>query len=324
MDYESGLNEISLNLLDVKENEKEDITMTDSRQKRIYRITIAGSIVNLVLIILKFLAGIFGRSSAMLADAVHSLTDLATDIIVIVFVKISGKPRDADHEYGHGKYETFATFIIGALLTLAGLGLMVDGGVHVWKSVNGAVLERPTLFALIIAVVSILSKEILFHATIRVGREEHSNAVCANAWHHRSDAFSSLGTLVGVAGAMFLGDRWRILDPVAAIFVSLFIIKSGWDIMHPSINELLEGSLSKDEEEEIKHIVLGVKGSRQMHNLRTRRIGNNVAMDLHVKMDGDITLREAHSIATAIEIELRKRFGHSAFVNIHMEPVEEI
>ncbi|MBD5246454.1 MAG: cation transporter [Barnesiella sp.] len=298
--------------------------MTDSRQKRIYRITIAGSIVNLVLIILKFLAGIFGRSSAMLADAVHSLTDLATDIIVIVFVKISGKPRDADHEYGHGKYETFATFIIGALLTLAGLGLMVDGGVNVWKSVNGAVLERPTLFALIIAVVSILSKEILFHATIRVGREEHSNAVCANAWHHRSDAFSSLGTLVGVAGAMFLGDRWRILDPVAAIFVSLFIIKSGWDIMHPSINELLEGSLSKDEEEEIKHIVLGVKGARQMHNLRTRRIGNNVAMDLHVKMDGDITLREAHSIATAIEIELRKRFGHSAFVNIHMEPVEEI
>ena len=298
--------------------------MTDSRQKRIYRITIAGSIVNLVLIILKFLAGIFGRSSAMLADAVHSLTDLATDIIVIVFVKISGKPRDADHEYGHGKYETFATFIIGALLTLAGLGLMVDGGVNVWKSVNGAVLERPTLFALIIAVVSILSKEILFHATIRVGREEHSNAVCANAWHHRSDAFSSLGTLVGVAGAMFLGDRWRILDPVAAIFVSLFIIKSGWDIMHPSINELLEGSLSKDEEEEIKQIVLGVKGARQMHNLRTRRIGNNVAMDLHVKMDGDITLREAHSIATAIEIELRKRFGHSAFVNIHMEPVEEI
>ncbi|MDE6267302.1 MAG: cation diffusion facilitator family transporter [Muribaculaceae bacterium] len=296
--------------------------MTDLREKRIYRITLAGSVVNLVLIVLKFLAGIFGKSSAMLADAVHSLTDFATDVIVVIFVKISGKPRDSDHEYGHGKYETFATFIIGALLAAAGIGLMIEGGEHVWRSLHGESLERPTMLALIIAVVSIVSKEILYRVTLRIGNEVKSQAVCANAWHHRSDAISSAGTLIGVAGAMFLGERWRILDPIAAILVSLFIIKSGWDIMRPCINELLEGSLSKEEEEEIHRIVLGVNGAEQIHNLRTRRIGNNVAMDFHVKMNGDISLREAHSIATAIEIELHKKFVHSSFVNIHMEPNE--
>ncbi|MDE7153051.1 MAG: cation diffusion facilitator family transporter [Muribaculaceae bacterium] len=296
--------------------------MADRREKRIYKVTLAGSILNLILVILKFLAGIFGRSSALVADAVHSLTDFATDIIVVIFVKISGKPRDADHEYGHGKYETFATLVVGFILLAAGIGLMVDGGEHVWKSLHGEHPAAPTCFALLIALVSIISKEIMYRVTIKVGREENSSVVCANAWHHRSDAISSLGTLIGVGGAMFLGENWRILDPVAAMLVSLFIIKSGWDIMRPCINELLEGSLSADVQDEIRRIVLGVQGAEQIHNLRTRRVGNDVAMDFHVKMDGGITLREAHSIATAIEIELRKKFGHKAMINIHMEPID--
>lgn len=296
--------------------------MADRREKRIYKVTLAGSLVNLVLVILKFLAGIFGRSSALVADAVHSLTDFATDIVVVIFVKISGKPRDADHEYGHGKYETFATLIVGVVLLGAGIGLLVDGAEHIWKSIHGEHPAAPTYFALIIALVSIIAKEIMYRVTLKVGREENSSVVCANAWHHRSDAISSLGTLLGVGGAMFLGDRWRILDPIAAMLVSLFIIKSGWDIMRPCINELLEGSLGADQQAEIRRIVLGVQGARQLHNLRTRRIGNTVAMDFHVKMDGGITLREAHTIATAIEIELRKKFGHNALINIHMEPVQ--
>ena len=257
----------------------------DAREREIYRVTLIGSAVNAVLIVLKFIAGIFGKSSAMIADAVHSLSDFITDVIVLVFVKIAGKPRDKGHDYGHGKFETFATMIIGLLLSLAGVGLLANGIDLVIKSCNGHTLERPTMLALVIAVVSILSKEWLYRFTAAKGREVNSQAVVANAWHHRSDAISSAGTLVGVAGAMFLGDSWRILDPVAAIVVSLFIIKSGYDIMKPSVNELLESSLPEAQETEIRQLVLGVPGIISVHNLRTRRIGNGIAVDMHAKMD---------------------------------------
>lgn len=276
-----------------------------------------------MLIVLKFIAGIVGKSSAMIADAVHSLSDFITDVIVLVFVKIAGKPRDKGHDYGHGKFETFATMIIGLLLSLAGVGLLANGIDLVIKSCNGHTLERPTMLALVIAVVSILSKEWLYRFTAAKGREVNSQAVVANAWHHRSDAISSAGTLVGVAGAMFLGDSWRILDPVAAIVVSLFIIKSGYDIMKPSVNELLESSLPEAQETEIRQLVLGVPGIISVHNLRTRRIGNGIAVDLHAKMDGSISLTEAHSRASAAEKAIRERFGTNAIINIHMEPVTD-
>lgn len=295
----------------------------DAREREIYRVTLIGSAVNAVLIVLKFIAGIFGKSSAMIADAVHSLSDFITDVIVLVFVKIAGKPRDKGHDYGHGKFETFATMIIGLLLSLAGVGLLANGIDLVIKSCNGHTLERPTMLALVIAVVSILSKEWLYRFTAAKGREVNSQAVVANAWHHRSDAISSAGTLVGVAGAMFLGDSWRILDPVAAIVVSLFIIKSGYDIMKPSVNELLESSLPEAQETEIRQLVLGVPGIISVHNLRTRRIGNGIAVDLHAKMDGSISLTEAHSRASAAEKAIRERFGTNAIINIHMEPVTD-
>lgn len=295
----------------------------DAREREIYRVTLIGSAVNAVLIVLKFIAGIFGKSSAMIADAVHSLSDFITDVIVLVFVKIAGKPRDKGHDYGHGKFETFATMIIGLLLSLAGVGLLANGIDLVIKSCNGHTLERPTMLALVIAVVSILSKEWLYRFTAAKGREVNSQAVVANAWHHRSDAISSAGTLVGVAGAMFLGDSWRILDPVAAIVVSLFIIKSGYDIMKPSVNELLESSLPEAQETEIRQLVLGVPGIISVHNLRTRRIGNGIAVDMHAKMDGSISLTEAHSLASAAEMAIRGRFGANAIINIHMEPVTD-
>lgn len=295
----------------------------DAREREIYRVTLIGSAVNAVLIVLKFIAGIFGKSSAMIADAVHSLSDFITDVIVLVFVKIAGKPRDKGHDYGHGKFETFATMIIGLLLSLAGVGLLANGIDLVIKSCNGHTLERPTMLALVIAVVSILSKEWLYRFTAAKGREVNSQAVVANAWHHRSDAISSAGTLVGVAGAMFLGDGWRILDPIAAIVVSLFIIKSGYDIMKPSVNELLESSLPEAQETEIRQLVLGVPGIISVHNLRTRRIGNGIAVDMHAKMDGSISLTEAHSRASAAEKAIRGRFGANAIINIHMEPVTD-
>ncbi len=292
----------------------------DNREKEIYKVTLTGTAVNAALIVLKFVAGFVGRSSAMVADAVHSLSDFVTDVIVLVFVKIAGRPSDKNHDYGHGKYETFATMIIGLILAFAGFVLMYNGIRLIIDGLDGHALPRPTMIALVIAVVSIVSKEWLYRLTARVGRRVSSNAVVANAWHHRSDAVSSAGTLIGIAGAMFLGDRWRILDPIAAVVVSIFIIKSGYDIMKPSVYELLEGSLPENEEKEIERLVKSVPGIVRIHNLRTRRIGNNIAVDLHAKMDGNITLTEAHAIATRAEEAISQHFGPGSIINVHMEP----
>lgn len=292
----------------------------EAREREIYAVTLTGSAVNAVLILLKFVAGIVGRSSAMVADAVHSLSDFASDVIVLVFVKIAGKPKDEGHDYGHGKFETLATMIIGVLLVCVGIGIMVNGIEDVVRSINGEALHRPTLLALVVALVSVASKEWLYHYTIKAGRRVGSQAVVANAWHHRSDAFSSLGTFDGIGGAMFLGDSWRVLDPIAAIVVSLFIVKSGYDIVKPCISELLEASLPESQESEIIGLVMSVPGIVLVNNLRTRRIGNGIAVDLHAKMDGSLTLAEAHDKATAAENAIRSAFGSNSIINIHMEP----
>ncbi len=294
----------------------------NSREKGIYGVTLIGTAVNAILIAAKFAAGAAGRSSAMIADAVHSLSDFITDMIVLVFVKLSGKPQDAGHDYGHGKYETFATMIIGLILTAAGAGLFVDGATKVAASLRGEPLPRPSMLALAVAAASIVSKEVLYRYTVRKGAQYESRALTANAWHHRSDAISSIGTLAGVAGAMFLGERWRILDPIAAIVVSVFIAKAGYDIMRPSIDELLESSLPEEHEKEIGRIILSVSGVRNIHNLRTRRIGNGIAIDVHARMSATITLTEAHAIANEAERLLKQQYGSGTWINIHMEPDE--
>lgn len=294
-----------------------------TRERMIYKVTLIGTVVNAVLIVLKLLAGIFGRSSAMLADAVHSLSDFITDIMVIVFVHIAGKPSDKDHDYGHGKYETLGTLIIGVLLFLAGIGLMIGGIGKIAGSLKGEVLPSPTMFALAIAVVSIISKEWLYRYTVRKGRQLDSQAVVANAWHHRSDAISSIGTLAGIGGAMALGGNWRILDPIAAVVVSIFIVKSGYDIIRPCLNELLEASLSDEQECEIIGIIESVPGIEGVHRLWTRRVGNAVAIDAHALMDGRQTLCDAHTKASLAERALRERFGSNSIVTIHMEPIDK-
>lgn len=292
----------------------------ENREKKIYKVTLTGTAVNVALVVLKFIAGIVGKSSAMVADAVHSLSDFLSDIIVLIFIKIAGKPRDKSHDYGHGKFETLATLIIGILLGVAGIGLMINGIENVIAGINGEELPRPALIALIIALFSIATKEWLYHYSVREGKKLNSQAVIANAWHHRSDAISSIGTLVGIAGAMFLGERWRILDPIAAIVVSLLIIKSAYDIIKPAINELLEASLPEEQETEIHKIIKEIPGILDIHNLRTRRIGNGIAIDLHAKMDGRQSLTDAHNKATAAEKALKAKFGDNTHVNIHMEP----
>lgn len=293
-----------------------------SREKGIYKVTIVGSIVNFLLLVFKFFAGIAGHSAAMLADAVHSLSDFITDIVVIVFVRIAGKPEDKGHDYGHGKYETLATAIIGLLLLCVGFGIFWNGASSIYTFLRGGQLESPGVVALVAALVSIVSKEILYQYTVIQGKKLNSQAVIANAWHHRSDALSSIGTAIGIGGAILLGDHWRVLDPVAAVVVSFFIMKVSVRLLIPCVDELLEKSLPEDVEKEIEQTVLSFPGVSQPHHLRTRRIGNYYAIELHVRMDGKITLEEAHSTATAIENKLKEMFGKGTHVGIHVEPMK--
>ena len=293
-----------------------------SREKGIYKVTIVGSIVNFLLLVFKFFAGIAGHSAAMLADAVHSLSDFITDIVVIVFVRIAGKPEDKGHDYGHGKYETLATAIIGLLLLCVGFGIFWNGASSIYTFLRGGQLESPGVVALVAALVSIVSKEILYQYTVIQGKKLNSQAVIANAWHHRSDALSSIGTAIGIGSAILLGDHWRVLDPVAAVVVSFFIMKVSVRLLIPCVDELLEKSLPEDVEKEIEQTVLSFPGVSQPHHLRTRRIGNYYAIELHVRMDGKITLEEAHSTATAIENKLKEMFGKGTHVGIHVEPTK--
>ena len=298
------------------------LSENNSRQKNIYKVTWIGSIVNFLLLTFKFIAGILGHSSALVADAVHSLSDFVTDIIVIVFVKISSKPEDDDHRYGHGKYETLATALIGIALFAVGVGLLVGGATKVTDVIKGAVLPAPSIIALIAAGVSIVSKEILYRYTVRIGKNLNSQAVVANAWHHRSDAFSSIGTLIGIGGAIFLGEKWRILDPIAAIVVSAFIIKVAVDLVKPAIDELLERSLPAETEKRILDIICSFQEVSSPHHLRTRRIGNHIAIEVHLRMEGMTTLENAHTVATKVENSLKDEFGPDTHIGIHMEPIK--
>lgn len=291
-----------------------------TREKEIFRITWIGSIVNFLLLIVKFLAGIIGHSAAMVADAVHSLSDFVTDIIVILFVRISGKPEDEGHDYGHGKYETLATAIIGIILFFVGVGILVNGTTSVIDTLNGKPLAPPSILALIVAGVSIITKEALYQYTAIKGEHLNSQALTANAWHHRSDAFSSIGTLAGIGGAICLGEKWRVLDPIAAIVVSLFIMKVSIKLLKPCVDELLERSLPAETENKILDIILSFSEVSSPHHLRTRRIGNNIAIEVHIRMDGNISLLDAHTLASKIEQRLKAEFGEKTHIGVHMEP----
>lgn len=302
--------------------EKKEKSEEAVREAGIYRVTLVGSVVNLLLLVFKFVAGILGHSAAMLADAVHSLSDFVTDIIVIVFVRISSKPEDEGHDYGHGKYETLATAIIGLILLFVGFGILWNGATSIWDFWQGGELKEPGMLALWAALVSILFKELLYQYTVLKGRRLNSQAVVANAWHHRSDALSSIGTAVGIGGAILLGEQWLILDPLAAVVVSLFIMKVAIQLLVSCVEELLEKSLPAEVEEKIKQEILSFPGVTSPHHLRTRRIGSSYAIEVHIRMDGQITLEEAHRTATAIENRLKSEFGSRTYINIHVEPVK--
>lgn len=292
------------------------------RQKQIYKVTLAGGAVNVVLLAFKFVAGILGHSAAMIADAVHSLSDFITDLIVLIFVHISGKPQDKSHDYGHGKYETLALTIIGIALIIVAAGIFHNGALRIAAWWNGQELEAPGMLALWAALVSILLKELTYRYTINNAKKLDSPALEANAWHHRSDALSSIGTAVGIGGAVLLGKRWAVLDPIASVVVGAFIVKVSIELILQGMRDLLEHSLPDEIEDEIIEIAKSEPDVIAPHDLRTRRIGNRYAIELHILMSGDITLSKAHDHADNIESKLKKRFGENTHVAIHMEPKE--
>lgn len=293
------------------------------RDKIVYRVTLLGSVVNLLLLVFKFVAGVLGHSAAMIADAVHSLSDFVTDLIVIVFVKISSKPEDADHAYGHGKYETLASCIIGLALIVVGVMMGYNATVKIVDVVrNGTELASPGIIALAAAVLSIVLKEWMFRIARKVAREVDSPAVEANAWHHRSDALSSVGTAIGIGGAVLLGSKWAVLDPIAALVVSVFIVVQAAKILSDAIGQLMEKSLPRDVEQRICEIVYEEEGTSDIHHLRTRKIGSQISIELHVRMNGSLTLREVHGKSIAIEKRLRAAFGDSTYINLHVEPLK--
>lgn len=290
------------------------------RSKEAKKITLVGFFINALLAVLKLVAGIIGRSGAIVADAVHSLSDFLTDIVVLIGFKLTSKPEDECHNYGHDKYETIATVIISLALAIVGYQILKSGVTNVLLVLKGENLPKPGMIALIAAVISIISKELLYRYTVIKGKKINSSSVIANAWHHRSDAFSSIGTMIGIGGAIILGQRWTILDPIASIIVSLFIFKVAYDIFIPSINELVERSLSNEERLRIETLIKEFHDIKDYHKLRMRKLGTKTVIECHIMVDETLNIKEAHDISTEMESKIKNLIGDISIITIHIEP----
>lgn len=294
-----------------------------AREKQITRVTLIGSIVNLILTAIKIIAGVVGKSGAMIADGIHSLSDLASDIVVLIFVPIAGKAKDKDHQYGHGKFETLATLVVSLILMVVAIRLVASSAKSIISALSGNILPKPGYIALAAAIISIVSKEILYQYTALVARRTDSSVCKANAWHHRSDALSSIGSLLGIGGAVILGNKWTILDPVAAVIIGLMILFVAIKMAKAPIEELMEKSLDEKTEKEITDIILATEGVQNMHNLKTRRNGQSKIIDCHIRVKRTISIVEAHDIATNVEKNLKQKFGNETQTSIHIEPEKE-
>ena len=286
------------------------------------RITLFGFWINAILTSIKIFAGIIGKSGAMLADGIHSLSDFLSDVVVLIGFKIAEQPEDDSHNYGHEKYETLATALISLFLAIVGFEILKSGINNIINIIKGNTLNQPGIIALVAAIISIITKEFLFRSTKAVGNKINSPAIIANAWHHRSDAFSSIGTLLGIGGAIILGEKWTILDPIASVIVSIFIFKVAFEILMPAINELMETSLSEEEKEQISKVILNYEDVKSFHKLRTRKIGSKAVLEMHILVNEALNIKSAHNISSKIEADLKNIFGSTTIVTIHIEPDE--
>lgn len=294
-----------------------------TREQKISQVTIWGAVGNLLLTVFKLIAGLFGRSSAMIADAIHSLSDLVSDIVVLVMVKVSSKGVDDNHDYGHGKFETLATVVVAIILLWVGVELLIEGIGKIRLVLVGETLPVPGTIALWAALISILVKEILYQWTSRVGKKVNSSAMITNAWHHRSDALSSIGAAIGIGGAICFGGKWVILDPIVGCIISVFIVVIAVKMAIPALYELTDGSLPEEIEQHIMQLILSVDGVTNVHDLRTRRNGPIMIIGAHIVVDPNMTVANAHHLTVLAENAIRNQFGNETQISIHIEPTEE-
>jgi len=282
------------------------------------KVTLVGVLVNAFLILLKLAAGIFGRSQALIADAVHSISDLFTDAVVLVGIKISNRPPDKTHHFGHARIETLASTIVGIALVATALYIGLQASLTIYRHSE----YHPTTLALFGAAVSIVLKEALYHYTIRTGRRIKSQLIVANAWHHRSDALSSVAVLIGVGGAL-INPSWHILDAFAALLVSFFIVKVGLDILRDTLREFTDTAPQPEIIGKIKHCALSVNGVVETHDLRVRTSGGQYQMEIHIVVDGQLTVSEGHKTAQQVERCLVEDVGNFDRIIIHVDPESE-
>ena len=281
------------------------------------RVTWVGALVNLVLALGKLLAGIYGNSQAMIADAAHSLSDLVTDAVVLLGLKWGRSDPDDSHPFGHGRIETLSTLVVGVVLTALAMMLGYEA---ITQLIRGDE-HHPTWLAPAAAVVSILVKEALYHYTVSVGRRIKSQAVVANAWHHRSDAFSSVAVLVGVAGAM-INPAWHSLDAWAALVVSLLIFRVGAGVLWDALKEMVDTAPSPEIRDSIKQCALSVAGVQEVHDLKVRSLGGRYQMQLHVVVDGGLSVIQGHDIAKAVERCVEAEVEDVSEVIVHVDPAD--
>ena len=286
-----------------------------SASSRVSQVGWVGLLCNLVLAAAKAAAGIFGHSQAVLADALHSLTDSVTDIAVILGVRYWTAPADEDHPHGHGRIETLVTVVIG----LAIGGVAVGMGTHAIRGLRDGPDTTPTGIALVVALVSIVGKEVLYRWTARVGREVRSPALEANAWHHRSDAISSIPVALAVAVTL-VDPEWAVVDRVGAVVVCLLILQASWRILRPSIDQLIDAGAPATDRRRIEELALQVDGVEAAHAVRTRYVGADLAVDLHVEVDGGLSVSEGHTIAIALRRKLIEEGPNVTDALVQIEP----
>ena len=290
--------------------------LSDLQKNSGVKVIAVGAVANLVLAVLKIAGGIVGRSTAMVADGIHSLSDLLTDGVVLFAHKIGQLPADENHPYGHGRAETLGATLVGAVIMVAGLGLAYGS----WEIIATDAFRTPTWPALVAAVISIAVKEILFRYTRAAGETTKSPSLVANAWHHRSDAFSSIAALVGIGGAM---AGYPIMDPVAAIVVSVMILKVGYNIAFRGLSDLMDTALSEEKTRRIQTMINGMPGVVQTHNLRTRWIGGEVLMDVHILVDPEVSVTEGHHIAENVRRELIRAMDNVQDILVHVDTEDD-
>jgi len=297
----------------------------NERYKSIRKVTVVGAVVDFVLGVAKVVVGTTANSQALLADGIHSFSDLATDGFVLYAAKHSNKEADAGHPYGHGRIETLATVVLGATLIIVALGIAIDA---ISRLTNTQELLVPTVFALVIAAASIASKEWIYHYTLRAAKKYKSDLLHANAWHSRSDAISSIVVLVGIAGAM-LG--YPLLDAVAAIVVAVMIAKVGLDIARASSEELIDSARDAGETEQLGTMMLTIDGVRAVHELRTRTSAGEAFVDVHIQVDPKLSVSEGHQIGDSVRVALLKGAVNGAVngsvavndVTVHIDPEDD-